>query len=44
MAVSKYYVLSAQYGYAMSSCNYLIDKQTFEVYFYYLGGELQKVN
>ena len=41
---SKYYVFSEQYGDAMSDCNYLVDKQTFEVYLYYPGGELQKVN
>lgn len=41
---SKYYVFNQQYGDAMSDCNYLVDKQTFEVYLYYPGGELQKIN
>lgn len=41
---SKYYVFSEQYGDAMSDCNYLVDKQTFDVYLYYPGGELQKLS
>lgn len=41
---SKYYVFSEQYGEAMSDFNYLVDKQTFEVYVYYPGGELQRVS
>lgn len=44
MGVSKYYVFGVQYGDAMSGCNYLVDKQIFEVYLYYLGDELQKIN
>jgi len=41
---SKYYVFSEEYGDAMSDFNYLVDKQTFEVYVYSPGSELQKVS
>lgn len=41
---SKYYVFNEEYGDAMSDFNYLVDKQTFEVYVYSPGGELQKVS